>query len=145
MGSSNPARMKKFHLRNGRHLVFLTANDICEICKVSKPTAYKWMSNEIPHPYNELLEFKKLGIIPCLDGCLVVDGELITRNGYKLNLSDLETYGVMMENLDRMARELTEEKEKNRRLMHWLEQKQPGPKPQPIEETKRPWWQRFTG
>ncbi len=146
MSARNQIKVKKFHLVNDQNVTFLTAETICNHCQVSKTTAYKWIKEKvIPHPYAELLKYKVQGFIDELEGFRAINGELITRNGYHLNASDLETYGLMTRQIETLLKELDQTKNENKRLRSWLQQSQPqSKKPQP-EKNQRTWWKRLIG
>jgi len=77
----------------------LTVEQVMHYARVSRSTAYRWVSGKsvIPLPYSELLKIKVFGLLPDPDFSQyrLIDGCITTNNGASFPLNALDHFNMV--------------------------------------------------
>lgn len=79
---------------NGFRYALLDAEQLSDICRISKSHAYRWINGVtiIPEGYMDLIKIKAMGFLPDREwwGWSVTDGFLVSPAGFKFNPEELD-------------------------------------------------------
>jgi len=100
--SKQIATRKRLHVRiqtkAGTLGASLDAQQLADICHVSKSHAYRWIKGDIvPKGYMELIQIKALGLIPSLewDGWRVKDGTLFSPRDFEFTPEEIDQVQII--------------------------------------------------
>lgn len=80
----------------GEYTRFLTAQDLMDLLKVSRATAYRMRRDgKFNSAQREILEFKLFGLIPGWNGWRIEPGNLIDPAGYKYSMGEIQSIPLL--------------------------------------------------
>lgn len=90
----------------------LTVEQVMHYARVSRSTAYRWVSGKsvIPLPYSELLKIKVFGLLPdpAFSEYRLIDGSICTSNGASFPINALDHFNMVYQQNRELLRALNQ-------------------------------------